>query len=57
MATKRRRSLLEDDDLFEIDKKPTPSSGDVCERCGCPREKHVEGASCLKCSRCDEFIE
>lgn len=55
MAKSRRRSLLEDDD-FQILGKHEPASGDVCERCGCTREKHDEGVGCA-CGKCEEFLE
>lgn len=55
MTPRRRRSLLEDDDLVEIDEKPASSGGDVCEACACTRSKHnAEGCACGKC---EEFVE
>lgn len=55
MSPRRRRSLLEDDELVEIDERSTPSSGDVCERCGCARSKHTEDG--CACGKCEEFSE
>lgn len=56
-ASRRRRSLLEDDELAEIGGRDETSSGDVCERCGCPRSKHEEGGgACRGCKKgCEEF--
>ncbi len=53
---KRRRSLLEDDDLLVLENgREEDSSGDVCERCECPRRKHTEDG--CACGRCDGFVE
>jgi hypothetical protein len=50
MTPRRRRSLLEDDELSEIGERDESSSGDVCEACGCTRGKHDEdGCTCGKC--------
>lgn len=50
MGPGRRRSLLEDEELVDVDERPAPSGGDVCERCGCARSKHTEdGCACGKC--------
>jgi hypothetical protein len=55
MSPRRRRSLLEDDDLVEIDERAAPSGGDVCERCLCTRSKHDEdGCACGKCDGFDD---
>jgi hypothetical protein len=55
MTPGRRRSLLEDDDLVEIDERAAPSGGDVCERCGCARSRHSEeGCACGKCEGFDD---
>lgn len=54
MAQSRRRSPLEDES-FGILGKHEPSSGDVCERCGCTREKHDDDG--CACGRCEEFLE
>jgi hypothetical protein len=49
MIPRRRRSLLEDDGLTILG-RAEPSSGDVCEGCGCTRGKHDEdGCACGKC--------
>ena len=53
MTPRRRRSLLEDDELSEIGERDESSSGDVCERCGCVRAKHADGE--CECGRCEEF--
>lgn len=53
MGAGRRRSLLEDEELVEVDEPLAPSGGDVCERCGCTREKHEDDG--CRCGRCDEF--
>jgi len=54
MTPRRRRSLLEDDELVEIDERAPASSGDVCE-CGCTRSKHTEeGCACGKCEGFDD---
>lgn len=55
MSSPRRRSLLEDDELVEIDERPEPSGGDVCERCSCTRSKHTEDG--CACGKCEEFVE
>lgn len=55
MTPGRRRSLLEDDDLVEIDERAAPSGGDVCERCGCTRSRHAEEG--CACGKCEEFVE
>jgi hypothetical protein len=52
MTPPRRRSLLEDDELVEIDER-VASSGDVCE-CGCTRSKHDEDG--CACGKCEGFI-
>ena len=58
MASRRRRSLLVDDELYEIGSKDESSSSDVCERCGCTREEHEKGASAGKKRKpCEEFVE
>lgn len=55
MAPKRRRSLLEDDELVQVGERDETSSGDVCERCGCTRAKHSDaGCACGKCSEFDD---
>jgi hypothetical protein len=51
----RRQSPLEDDDFSFVLEHDEDSSGDVCERCGCAREKHTED-SC-ECGRCEGFVE
>jgi ribosomal protein S27AE len=51
----RRPSLLEDDELVEIDEPSVFSSGDVCERCGCARAKHSEDE--CACGKCEGFAE
>jgi hypothetical protein len=56
MNPRRRRSLLEDDELVEIDERDTASSGDVCEVCGCARGKHNEEDGCA-CGKCGGFVE
>ena len=56
MSPRRRRSLLEDDELALIDERASASSGDVCERCGCTRSKHTEEDGCA-CGKCEEFLE
>jgi len=50
---RRRRSLLEDDELSEIGGRDESSGSDVCERCGRSRDKHVEGGD----EKCEEFVE
>lgn len=55
MSSPRRRSLLEDDELIEIDERAAPSSGDVCERCSCTRGKHDEDG--CACGKCEGFVE
>lgn len=54
MPPKRRRSLLEDDELFEVGSKDEASSSDVCERCGRTRGQHEADD---KPSKCEEFVE
>lgn len=56
MGPRRRRSLLEDDELVEIDEPAVPSGGDVCEVCGCVRSKHNEDDWCA-CGKCGGFVE
>lgn len=48
----RKKSLLEDDDLSVLGRNE-PSSGDICETCGCERGRHTDGA-CM-CGKCDGF--
>jgi uncharacterized Zn finger protein (UPF0148 family) len=55
MTPPRRRSLLEDDELTQIDERAAASSGDVCERCECPRFKHHDGG--CECGRCEGFVD
>lgn len=55
MTSPRRRSLLEDDELVEIDEPAAPSGGDVCGRCECTRSRHDEdGCECGKCVGFDD---
>jgi hypothetical protein len=56
MNLRRRRSLLEDDELIEIDERDAASGGDVCEVCGCARSKHTEEDGCA-CGKCGGFVE
>lgn len=56
MKRRRGRSLLEDDDLHVLGREES-SGGDVCERCGCTRDKHTEEDGCTKCGRCEQFME
>jgi hypothetical protein len=53
---RRRRSLLEDDELVEIAERPAASSGDLCERCACARTKHEHGNGPCSCGKCEEFL-
>ena len=55
MSPRRRRSLLEDDELAEIGERDEASSGDVCELCECARSKHSEDG--CECGRCEGFVE
>jgi len=55
MSLRRRRSLLEDESLTILGREE-PSSGDVCERCGCARSKHTDEDGCA-CGKCEEFVE
>lgn len=55
MSPRRRRSLLEDDELVEIDEPAVPSGGDVCEACACARSRHSEDG--CACGRCVGFEE
>lgn len=54
MAPKRRRSLLEDDELYTLG-RVEPSGGDVCERCLCSRAKHTDDG--CTCGKCDGFAD
>jgi hypothetical protein len=55
MPQARTTSLLDDESLAEIGSRDESSGGDVCEACGCTRERHVEDG--CACSKCDGFYE
>jgi len=56
-SRRRKRSLLEDDELVEIDEPSAASGGDLCERCGCVRAKHEDGKGPCSCGKCEQFLE
>ena len=55
MSPRRRRSLLEDDELALIDERAAASGSDVCEHCLCERFRHTDdGCECRKCEGFEE---